>query len=132
MCHFLQLMLSSALLWLYLQTTFFLVLDLFYLSVPWLSWGAIILFLLIRFGLRVPPPDEKIVEKVLGIDPLTLNLEEEEEEEINIYSEKETLDKVDDKFCIRTIAHRGAGFDYPENSMSAFHNVSNKLLVTEY
>lgn len=73
-----------------------------------------------RFGVRVPPPSTSAVTKMLGVDPKDV-----EEKDNNIMSKEPTGDQ---QYCMRVVAHRGAGFDYPENSMSAFRNVSNMVL----
>ncbi|XP_023247061.1 glycerophosphodiester phosphodiesterase 1 [Copidosoma floridanum] len=122
MFYFLKLILPSILLCLYLQTVFYLLIDLLCLSVPWLLWGTIVLLLLIRFSARVPPPDDSVVKKVLGMDPLVLDQEEERE----IDRQTENVEEEAAQYCIRVVAHRGAGFDYPENSMSAFRHSHQK------
>lgn len=116
MWNCIQLALISTLIWLYLQTAFFLLIDLFCLTVPYLIWGAILFFLLLKFVVRIPPPKKSEVKKVLGVDPLSFITVED-----GIVEEK---DVSDDQFCMRVVAHRGAAYDYPENSMTAFRKVN--------
>lgn len=62
------------------------------------------------FGLyvvKIPPPDEEIVQKIIG-RPLTDEAEHPNE------------------FYMKSVAHRGAGLDAPENSLVAFDNCSKK------
>lgn len=121
MWNFLQLALICTLVWLYLQTAFFLLINLLYFTIPWLIWGAIILFILIKFCIRIPPPKKADVEKVLGIDPFSFVTVED-----GVVISKENIS--DDQFCMRVVAHRGAAYDYPENSMTAFKNVSSLFI----
>ncbi|KAF5273414.1 hypothetical protein FQA39_LY07431 [Lamprigera yunnana] len=62
------------------------------------------------FGLyiiKVPPPDQEIVKRIMGHDL------------------SGQVDNPDD-FYVKTIAHRGAGLDAPENSLIAFDNCKEK------
>lgn len=61
---------------------------------------------LVTFYLRVPPPEKKAVEVILGANPN--------------YSNGDDNGHV----LIKTIGHRGAGLDAPENSLVAFKLVS--------
>ncbi|KAH1021589.1 hypothetical protein HUJ04_011084 [Dendroctonus ponderosae] len=55
---------------------------------------------LATYSLRTPPPAEEAVESIVGKDSLSSELEE--------------------GFVVKTIAHRGAGLDAPENTLAAF------------
>ncbi|XP_031779201.1 glycerophosphodiester phosphodiesterase 1 isoform X2 [Nasonia vitripennis] len=118
-----DLILTSTLLWLYLQAAWILLVNFLYLTVPWLIWGAIIIHLLIKFAARIPPPNDNIVKKVLGADPLSFV---QKEDDIFKIGEKQQQTNDDQQYCMRVIAHRGAGLDFPENSMSAFRNSHEK------
>ncbi|KAK0182777.1 hypothetical protein PV327_000878 [Microctonus hyperodae] len=78
-------------------------------------WGSFIVFVIIRI-IKNPPPDQKIVNQVLGLDPIKLQTNE-------LSSESKTNGK---QFCMKVVAHRGGGYDYPENSLSAFSNSKKK------
>jgi len=54
--------------------------------------------------MRVPAVDTEVVEEILGSDPMQ--------------------GKEEGKFTLTSIAHRGAGLDAPENSLSAFREVN--------
>lgn len=56
------------------------------------------------YGLKVPQPPQEAVESIVGKDLLA-------EESVDGYN-------------VKTIAHRGAGLDAPENSLAAFDLVS--------
>ncbi|KAG5877481.1 hypothetical protein JTB14_029987 [Gonioctena quinquepunctata] len=58
-------------------------------------------------ALRIPPPVPSAVEAILGKDPLS---------EFNNGND----------FVVKTVAHRGAGLDAPENSLAAFKVCSQK------
>lgn len=57
------------------------------------------------YGLKVPQPPQEAVESIVGKDLLS-------EESV-------------DGYTVKTIAHRGAGLDAPENSLTAFDLVSH-------
>jgi hypothetical protein len=116
MWNYIELILASSLIWLFLQTVVIILIHSFYLTVPWFVWGIIIVHLLIMFGARIPPPHIDAVNKVLGVNPITLIKDDE------ILKDEFTDNNQD--YCMRVVAHRGAGYDYPENSISAFRYVS--------
>lgn len=60
------------------------------------------------FYYRVPPPSSDVVEAILGKD----------------LSE---IDNGSSQYVVKTVAHRGAGLDAPENTLAAFKMVSKKL-----
>ncbi|XP_011504543.1 PREDICTED: glycerophosphodiester phosphodiesterase 1 [Ceratosolen solmsi marchali] len=105
MWNCIELIIASSLIWLYLQTACVFLINCIYLTVPWFIWGIIALYLFIMFGARVPPPNIDVVNKVLGIDPIKLN---------------EKYNDNDEEYSMKVVAHRGAGYDYPENSLSAY------------
>lgn len=82
--------------------TWFLIKEIFTSYVPFtlVSTGIIVGFIAI---FRVPPPDRLAVETILGKE---LNQEAGE-----------------NGFTIKTVAHRGAGLDAPENTLEAFTRV---------
>ncbi|KAJ8669713.1 hypothetical protein QAD02_000972 [Eretmocerus hayati] len=113
--------LSCATLWIYLELVWVFLVSIFYFSIPWIIWGSAVLYLLIRFAVRIPPPEDKDVKEVLGINPLVFQLQED-----GFLREKEQTENYDNQFCIRVVAHRGLGYDYPENSMTAFRSSHEK------
>jgi hypothetical protein len=82
-------------------------------AIPTAGVAALLLFILVHIG-KIPPPDPATVEEILGQDPL---LQERED------SKK---DSKDGAYIMRSIAHRGAALDAPENSISAFRQVYPK------
>ena len=114
----LKTLLDSAILWIYAQTIWDVAVSgLYYFSVPWIVWGSITIVSSLRF-LKNPPSDPKIVQEVLGTDPYNT-------ERDSLISDDQGNRK---QYCMRVVAHRGGGYDYPENSLSAFRNV--KYLTT--
>lgn len=96
-------LISSALTILYATYgTWFLVKEIFCSIVPFTLLLTILIVGLIYF-LRVPAPDINAVEAVLGREP--------------------HLDNNDGIYVMKTVAHRGAGLDAPENSLAAFQMV---------
>jgi glycerophosphoinositol glycerophosphodiesterase len=73
---------------------------------------AILLCILVHVG-KLPPPDPATVEEILGQDPL-------------LQDRDESKDSERGKYVMRSIAHRGAALDAPENSLSAFRQVRSK------
>jgi len=66
---------------------------------------------------RISPPAISIIQEVLGINPLLLLKDNSVSESNN-----------GDKYCMRVVAHRGGGYDYPENSLLALRNVKLYIL----
>ena len=113
MCSAVELFLNSALLWIFFEVVCILSLNAFYISVPWFVWGALIVTSVLWF-IRIPQPDSMVVKNVLGEDLLRLKRDD---------STRNSQDNREQN-CIRMVAHRGGGFDYPENSLEAFRNVN--------
>lgn len=70
-------------------------------------YQTLLLIIAIFIGLlflKLQSPDKKYVEEIIGRDP---------------------CEDDDGSLFIRTIAHRGAGLDAPENTLAAFKNVRN-------
>jgi len=82
------------------------------LSIPTAGLLAILLFILVHIG-KIPPPDPATVEEILGQNPL---LQERDSK----------TDGEAEPYIMKSIAHRGAAFDAPENSISAFRQVLPK------
>lgn len=82
-------------------------------AVPTAGIGGLLLFILVHIG-KLPAPDPDTVEEILGQDPL---LQERDG------SKKDSEGEV---YIMRSIAHRGAALDAPENSISAFRQVQSK------
>lgn len=57
---------------------------------------------------RIPPPDPTIVEEILGLDPLLMERDDNKK------------DSKDGAYIMKSVGHRGAALDAPENSISAF------------
>lgn len=115
MHELIELILNSALLWIFLQTTLSILISIFYnFSVPWIVWGSIVITVGLKI-LRIPPPNLSIVQEVLGVDPHLLDKDN------NVSKDHGN----GEQYCMRVVAHRGAAYDYPENSLTAFRNVKS-------
>lgn len=102
-----ELILNSALLWIFLQTTWTILASIFYhFCVPWIIWSSLIIVIGLKIA-RISPPKMSVVQEVLGVNPLL-------------------PDGNGEQYCMRVVAHRGGGYDYPENSLSAFRNSKDK------
>ncbi|XP_076178415.1 glycerophosphodiester phosphodiesterase 1 isoform X2 [Ptiloglossa arizonensis] len=113
---FIKLILSSALLWIFLQTIWSILISVFYhFCIPWIVWGSIIITVGLKIA-RIPQPHLHIVQEVLGVNPLSLKKD-------NNVSKEHGTGK---QFCMRVVAHRGGGYDFPENSLTAFRNSKNR------
>ncbi|XP_012271637.1 glycerophosphodiester phosphodiesterase 1 [Orussus abietinus] len=116
---YIEKILNCAVLCIYLRTIWLVVISILYeFTMPWIVWGMMIVMIGVKLA-RVPPPHPSIVQEVLGIDPFV--------------SDTQTTNDVDHKsqgngdgYCMRVVAHRGGGYDYPENSLSAFRNCKEK------
>lgn len=114
MHRIIELILNSALLWIFLQILLSVLITVLYeFCIPWIVWGSLIIVISLRLA-RVSPPPIKSVQEVLGVNPLLLGKD-------NSVSEKHG-----EQYCMRVVAHRGGGFDYPENSLLAFQNSKGK------
>lgn len=111
MHRIIELILNSALLWIFLQTLLSALITILYeFCIPWIVWGSLIIVIALRLT-RASPPPVKTVQEVLGVNPLLLG--------------KNNSEKHDngEQYCMRVVAHRGGGYDYPENSLLAVRNV---------
>ncbi|KAJ1522665.1 hypothetical protein ONE63_001831 [Megalurothrips usitatus] len=93
--------------WLVLYGTILLIFDLWPFFA--LSFGSVVPVLVFAaaWWLRVPPPPAEVVNEILGPDP------------IHGAPEKGT-------YSMRSVAHRGAPLDAPENSVTAFRLCAEK------
>ncbi|KAK9306892.1 hypothetical protein QLX08_002534 [Tetragonisca angustula] len=111
-----ELILNSALLWIFLQTIWSTLISVFYnFCIPWIVWGSFIVAVGLKIA-RIPPPNLSIVQEVLGVNPLSLKKDN-------------TMFKDHgngEQYCMRVVAHRGGGYDFPENSLTAFRNSKEK------
>ncbi|XP_018576685.1 glycerophosphodiester phosphodiesterase 1 [Anoplophora glabripennis] len=85
--------------------TWFLIIEIFCSIVPFTIIFTCLIALAIHFC-SIPPPGDNAAEAVLGKEP---------------HLENEAADYV-----MRTVAHRGAGLDAPENSLEAFRLCNEK------
>nr|CAD7437935.1 unnamed protein product [Timema bartmani] len=91
--------------WFYFHAFFSFASEVVYCSVPYIFIGSLFFFALIHFA-KVPAPSASIVEEILGKD---LYYEEVSEDQ----------DEITHRYSMKVVAHRGAGLDAPENSISA-------------
>ncbi|CAL1676833.1 unnamed protein product [Lasius platythorax] len=116
MHRIIELILNSALLWIFLQTLLSVLITVLYeFCIPWIVWGSLIIVIALRLA-RVSPPPIKTVQEVLGVNPFLLGKD-------NSVPEKHGNGE---QYCMRVVAHRGGGYDYPENSLLAFRNSKGK------
>ncbi|XP_053980795.1 glycerophosphodiester phosphodiesterase 1 [Hylaeus volcanicus] len=109
---FIELILNSALLWMFLEVLWSILISVFYhFCVPWIVWGSIIIIVGLKIA-KNPQPNVQIIQEVLGVDPLLLTKD-------NTVSKEHGNGE---QFCMRVVAHRGGGYDFPENSLTAFRN----------
>lgn len=113
MHRLIELIVNSALLWILMQTTLSILAAVAYdFCIPWIVWGCLIVMIALKL-VRVSPPAVSTVQEVLGIDPLLMVRD-------NLVPESHGNGE---RYCMRVVAHRGGGYDYPENSLLAFRNV---------
>lgn len=107
--------------WIYLQASWAILTSVFYeFSIPLAAWGALILIIGLQVA-RVPPPNSDIVKEVLGANPL--NITKDERAGDNGHENQDNL------YCMKVVGHRGAAYDYPENSLAAIRNCKNRGCV---
>lgn len=110
-----QLISTSAFLWIFLQVIWSILISVFYyFCIPWIVWGSLIIAAGLRL-VRIPPPSLNIRQEVLGINPWFLK--------------KDSVSKIngnEEQYCMRVVAHRGGGYDFPENSITAFRNCKER------
>jgi hypothetical protein len=92
--------------------------ELLCLTLPTAGFGAILLFILVHI-LKIPPPDSATVEEILGQNPLLQELDSKKDGKAGAY-------------IMKSIAHRGAALDAPENSISAFRKVLPKYTYNKF
>lgn len=108
-----ELFVNRALLWIYLQTAMSVLVTVLYeFSVPWIVWGSFIVMVALKLT-RASPPPASTVQEVLGVNPLLLGKD----------SSVPKNHGNGEQYCMRVVAHRGGGLDFPENSLLAFRNV---------
>lgn len=90
---------------------FFLTTEFIFYTLPYGLLYALILYFTICM-LRVPPPQQYQIEAIIGDD---------------LWMENENGDEGGTGFYLKTVAHRGAGLDAPENSLEAFRMVSSSF-----
>ncbi|XP_076246664.1 glycerophosphodiester phosphodiesterase 1 [Calliopsis andreniformis] len=113
---FLELILNSAVLWIFLQAIWNIFISVFYnFSVPWIAWCGLVITIGLKL-VRVPPPNSAIVQEVLGVDPFLLDKDN------NLSKDHGN----GEQYCMRVVAHRGAAYDFPENSLMAFRNSKDR------
>ncbi|KAL0124784.1 hypothetical protein PUN28_006561 [Cardiocondyla obscurior] len=116
MHRFVELIVNSALLWVFLQTVMSVLVTILYeFCVPWLVWGSLIVMVTLRM-VRVSSPPADTIQEVLGVNPLLLGKD---------HSVPKNHGNGE-QYCMRVVAHRGGGYDYPENSLLAFRNSKGK------
>lgn len=112
-----ELILTSASLWMLFQVFWSSLISVFYyFCIPWIVWGTFVVAIGLKIA-RIPPPNLNIVQEVLGINPILLKKDN-------------TMSKTHDneeQYCMRVVAHRGGGYDFPENSLTAFRNVKSYI-----
>ncbi|KAL6422135.1 hypothetical protein ACFW04_010880 [Cataglyphis niger] len=112
MHRIIDLILNSAFLWIYLQTFLSILITIICeFCIPWIVWASLIIIIALRL-VRLSPPPDKTVQEVLGVDPLLLGKN-------NSVSEKHGNGE---QYCMRVVAHRGGGYDFPENSLLGVQN----------
>jgi len=119
MYHIVELIVNSALLWIFLQAAMSVLITVLYeFCIPWIVWGSLIVVVTLRLT-RVSPPPANIVQEVLGVNPLFLGKDNSVPDNHG----------NGEQYCMRVVAHRGGGYDYPENSLLAFRNVKLHTLT---
>ncbi|XP_076753275.1 glycerophosphodiester phosphodiesterase 1 [Xylocopa sonorina] len=111
-----ELILNSALLWMVLQTIWNILISIFYdFGTPWIVWGSLIIAIGLKIA-RIPQPNSSVAQEVLGVNPLSLKKD-------NAMSKNHGNGE---QYCMRVVAHRGGGYDFPENSLTAFRNCKER------
>lgn len=123
--------LSCVLFWCFIYCSFILLIEVISLSIV----VGVFLFSVSVFTygflwyVALPQPQSELVNNILGCDPKLIKVNKSNIESTfkttNLSSEDEPLRPTDNTdFHTVVIGHRGAGLDAPENSISAFRQVS--------
>lgn len=123
--------LSCVLFWCFIYCSFILLIEVISLSIV----VGVFLFSVSVFTygflwyVALPQPQSELVNNILGCDPKLIKVDKSNIESTfkttNSSSKDEPLRPTDNTdFHTVVIGHRGAGLDAPENSISAFRQVS--------
>ncbi|XP_017876714.1 glycerophosphodiester phosphodiesterase 1 [Ceratina calcarata] len=111
-----ELIVTSVVLWVSLQVSWDILISVVYhFCVPRIVWGTIIIGIGLKVT-RIPPPNSSTTQEVLGANPMSVGKDN------NTNSAMSKDHGNGEQYCMRVVAHRGAGYDYPENSLTAFRN----------
>lgn len=126
--------LTCVLFWCFIYCSFILLIEVISLSIVvgvFLFCVSVFTYGLLWY-IALPQPQTELVNDILGCDPKIvkvnkLSVESTIKKTTNVSSKDEQLTDNSD-FHTVVIGHRGAGLDAPENSISAFRQVSeNKM-----
>lgn len=111
--HLVELLKVSAVLWIFLYGVTHITLQLLQDSMPTAVITVLGFVLTVHF-LRIKPPSKEAVEAVLGKDPMF------------VYDDD---DETVTDYVMRTVAHRGARYDCPENTLESFQMVIIAMVI---
>lgn len=134
----LNVFLSCVIFWCFIYCSFILLIEVISLSIfvgAFLFSVSVFTYGFLWYA-ALPQPQSELVNDILGCDPKLMKVNKSSIESTlkttNLSSNDEQPADITD-FHIDVIGHRGAGLDAPENSISAFRQVSaNKVSKTEF